>query len=476
MIATWKRLQARARPVTRALGDRGLDLLSLLHQAGVDEDIRWTRQFAARLARVLLLAGMSFATNQIPVRASALTYTTILFLTPFAILLSAVAAGFGYLDLLSRLVPYLNESLNLNLPLDMILGVIENAQRMDFHKLGLLGSVGLLFAFFLSMSNIELAIDHIWDIRKERNWWRQLREFTPFLLLLIGLIVAAGNLLLKYRDFLSTKASGEMVPQLVHGTVFLLGSLGVVLFIWLALILLFYIIPNTRVRLLPAMLGATVATGAIYLLSRLLVFFPTLLLTKNNYVFGSLAVVPALLLLLYFFWMIVLYGAAVAFIHQRLYHSREKTSAQHPQASAAFHRMEREVLDLLKAAYAVSGSPAVKGRKGVPAEILARRLGMVVGSVEVLATPLIELGLLARKRVSQGPVYAPRKPISEVDLTAIHNRLLRLDPHGTGQLRSMTALDEIKHTLAVLYSSGKLNPPLYLSDVLADRADPGRRP
>ncbi|MDB5051513.1 MAG: rane-bound transcriptional regulator, ribonuclease BN-related protein [Fibrobacteres bacterium] len=446
---------------------KGLALLSSLHRVGMDQDIRWTRQFAARLARVLVLAGMSFPVNQIPVRASALTYTSILSFVPFAVILSSVAGRFGYLDLLSRLVIYLADSMNLDLNLDPVLSVIDYAQKVDFQRLGLVGSLGLLFAFFLSMSNIELAFDHIWDIQKDRNWWRRIKDYTPFLLLLILLMVVAGNILLRYRTFLDTKFSGVEVPGLVHETVVLLSTVAVVGFLWIALGLLFYIIPNTRVRLFPAVLAAAISTGLIYLLSRVLVLFPSLILSRNNFIYGSLAIFPAVLLMIYLFWMIVLYGAAVAFMYQRLYHSREKTSAVQGD-SEAFRRMEKDVLDVLKAVYRLSGSKAMQGRRVVPLKLLAGELWDDAASVERLAEPLVDLGLLAKRRIQSGPVYAPRKPLAEVDLTGIHYLLLRLDPKGTGMLRSLTSWDEIKHTLGILYSSGKSHPPLYLGTVLAE--------
>jgi hypothetical protein len=49
---------------------------------------------------------------------------------------------------------------------------------------------------------------------------------------------------------------------------------------------------------------------------------------------------------------------------------------------------------------------------------------------------------------------------------------LRLDPKGSGMLKTLTAWDEIKHTLGVVYSSGKRHPPLYLGTVLAPRESP----
>jgi membrane protein len=322
------------------------------------------------------------------------------------------------------------------------------------------------------MNNIELAFDHIWDIRKDRSWWRALREYTPFLLLLILILVAAGNILLRYRSFLDVKFSGSPMPGLVHETVVLLGTLAIVGFLWLALVLLFYIIPNTRVRLFPAVLAATLATAAIYGLTRVLVVAPGIIMARNNFIYGSLAIIPVVLLMIYIMWTIVLYGAAVAFIYQRLYHSREKTSAPMTNDSEAFRRLEKEVLDVLKAVYALSGSKSVAGRKTVPLQALASELWDDEASVERLAEPLVDLGLLAKRHIASGPVYAPRKPMQEVDLTGIHHLLLRLDPKGTGKLRSLTAWDEINHTLGVLYSSGKQHPPLYLGTVLSPHEKP----
>ena len=210
----------------KALVGLGLAVLAALHRVGMDQDLSRTRKFPARLARVLVLAGMSFPVNQIPVRASALTYTSILSFIPFAVILSSVAGRFGYLDLLSQLVIYMADSMNLDLNLDPILNVIDYAQKIDFQRLGLVGSLGLLFAFFLSMSNIELAFDHIWDIRKDRNWWRRIREYTPFLLLLILILVAAANVLFKYRSFLNTKFTGTVMPGLVQETVIVLSTIA----------------------------------------------------------------------------------------------------------------------------------------------------------------------------------------------------------------------------------------------------------
>jgi YihY family inner membrane protein len=444
-------------------------ILGSLHRTGMDNDIRKTRQFAARLVRVVILAFMSFRANQIPVRAGALTYTTMLSVVPFAVILSAAAGRFGYLDLLSRLVSTLSEKMSPGIDLHPFLGVINYAQNVDFRQMGLVGSLALLFTFFLSMGNIELAIDHIWSIEKKRNWWRRVVEYTPFLVLLIAVLVAAGNFLLEYRDYLTPRLEGDPRTVLRHDTLFLLGNAGILGCAWSAIFLLYFLIPNTKVRFFPAALGASLATLALYGLGRSAMAFPNLFISRASYIYGSLAAVPLILLLAYLFWIVILYGAAVAFIYQRLYHVRGELSGVEPGPDG-FRRVEEDVLEVLRAVHGLSGSAAVGGRRVVPVGLVAANLGREPEDVEALAAPLVDLGYLAKRRIRSGPVYAPGLPLPEVDLAAVHKLLVRLDPEGTGRLRALTALDELKHTLGILYSSEHPEPPMRMSSVIGERA------
>jgi membrane protein len=440
-------------------------ILGSLHRTGMDNDIRKTRQFAARLLRVIILAFMSFRANQIPVRAGALTYTTMLSVVPFAVILSSVAGRFGYLDLLSRVIATMSERMSPGIDLAPILGIITYAQNVDFRQMGLVGSLALLFTFFLAMGNIELAVDHIWSIEKKRNWARRVVEYTPFMVLLIAVLTAAGNFLLEYRDYLTPRLEGDPRAVLRHDTLFLLGNAGILGCAWAAVFLLYFLIPNTKVRFFPAALGATLATLALYGLGRLAMAFPNLFISRASYVYGSLAAVPLILLLAYLFWIVILYGAAVAFIYQRLYHFRDQAADRGSEADG-FRRVEADVLELLRAIHALSGSAASGGRKAVPAGAIAARLGREAEGVEALAAPLVDLGYLSKRRIRSGPVYAPALPLPEVDLAAVHKLLVRLDPGGTGRLRALTALDELKHTLGTLYSTEHFDPPMHMSSVL----------
>ena len=59
-------------------------------------------------------------------------------------------------------------------------------------------------------------------------------------------------------------------------------------------------------------------------------------MAQNRFLYGSLAIFPVILLLAYVVWAAALFGAAVAFIHQRLHNSDAESHVppQHEQRMA----------------------------------------------------------------------------------------------------------------------------------------------
>jgi membrane protein len=255
------------------------------------------RARGARILRVMVLSGLSFTVNEVPVRAAALSFTTVLAFIPLTVILSYLAGWVGYLDLLPRLIPYFVSSLNLDLPLDPVLRGIERAEGVGFHQLGLLGSVGLLIGFYLSMSNVEEAMNCVWNVRKDRGW---------------VLLVLCVFVLFRLRRVLTRWGWGYEFSFSLPGSAFLFGSVGLLAFLWILILLMIRLLPNTRVRLRSAVYGSTAAIALLYLLSRALFLFPMIFLEKNEIFYGSLVIFPVALLLVYAFWIAVLFGAAVA--------------------------------------------------------------------------------------------------------------------------------------------------------------------
>lgn len=273
-----------------------------------------------RILRVMVLSGLSFTVNEVPVRAAALSFTTVLAFIPLTIILSYLAGWLGYFDLLPRLIPYILKTIHLNIPLEPVLKGLQRAEGVGFHQVGLLGSVGLLIGFYLSMSNVEEAMNHVWNAREDRGWLGRLRRYTPFLFVMALLLVMSAFMLFRLRKVLERWGWNHEFAFVLPGGSFLFGPIGLLAFLWILIFLMIRLLPNTRVHLRPAVYGATAAIALLYVFSRVLFIFPMLLLSKNQVFYGSLVIFPVALLLIYAFWITVLFGAAVAFVHDKLQH------------------------------------------------------------------------------------------------------------------------------------------------------------
>lgn len=281
-------------------------------------DTRGLANRAVRTLRILVLSALSFTVNEVPVRAAALVFTTLLAFIPLTIILSSIAGWLGYLGLLLELIPEIMASLNLDLPVEPLMRSIERAESLGFHQLGLLGTAGLLIGFLLSMSNIEEAMNRVWNVRKGRGWLGRLGRYTPFLVLLLAVVLVSVFLLFRARQILDAWGFGPLLSFDLPGGALLFGSLGALVFMWMVMVLMIRLLPNTRVRLSSALLGATAGIVPLYLLSRVLFLFPAAFIARNQLFYGSLAIFPVALLLVYLFWICVLFGSTVAFVQARL--------------------------------------------------------------------------------------------------------------------------------------------------------------
>jgi YihY family inner membrane protein len=281
-----------------------------------------------RMVRILVLAALSFTVNEVPVRAAALVFTSLLAFIPLTIILSSIAGWMGYLNLLQELIPNLMGSLNLDLPIDFLMEGLARAESVGFSQLGIMGSAGLLVGFFLSMSSVEEAMNRVWNVRDHRGWLGRISRYTPFLLVLLVLMVVSVFLLFRAHQYLDAFLEdwglyGGMAisfPLSVPGGALLFGSLGAVLFMWMLMVVMIKVLPNTRVKFSRALWGATAGIVPLYVLSRALLLFPALFISRNQLFYGSLAIIPVALLLVYVFWACALFGCAVAFVQERLKH------------------------------------------------------------------------------------------------------------------------------------------------------------
>ena len=97
------------------------------------------------------------------------------------------------------------------------------------------------------------------------------------------------------------------------------------LFVFLALVIVYKFIPPTKVYYRDAIIGALVGSVLLQILKKLLIiyfyFFPT-----YNVLYGAFAVIPIFLIWIYVVWLIVLIGAEISWL---LGYQRRQNTERH---------------------------------------------------------------------------------------------------------------------------------------------------
>jgi membrane protein len=260
-------------------------------------------------------------------RAMSLVYTSLLSLAPLLALSFSVLKAFG---LHNRLQPFLLEVLA---PLggkayevtDRIIDFVENIQ------VGVLGFVGFVMLFYTVISllgKIENTFNHIWRVPKPRNF---LRRFSDYLsVLLVGPVLVVSAL-----GILASMGNTELVQQIIakepFGTAYYVAGLILpYLLIVAAFTFAFLFIPNTAVKLRPALVGG-VAAGLAWELSGSLFAGFVADSAKYSAIYSAFAAIILFMIWVYISWFILLLGGVIAFYCQ--YPRYLRYASRHPSLS-----------------------------------------------------------------------------------------------------------------------------------------------
>jgi membrane protein len=171
----------------------------------------------------------------------------------------------------------------------------------------------LLFVAVLSIiNNIERAFNDIWKIKKVRSLQRRISDYLSILMLGPVLVFTVIILLQKYA-VVKTITDLPLIRSTVNFLIPYVAS-------WLLFLFLITFVPNTRVRLASALVGAIVG-GTLWQLANL--FFARFIVTSYQIgskaaLYAGFAVLPLFLIWLFISWATVLLGAEFAYAHQNI--------------------------------------------------------------------------------------------------------------------------------------------------------------
>ncbi len=358
-------------------------------------------------------------------RASALTYSTLLSLVPLLALMFAVLKGFG---VQRRLEPLLLQHLAVGNQ-EVVRQIIEYVDNTKIGALGAVGLVALLFTAVSVLGNIEASFNDIWQVHRGRNVLRKVADYIA--MLVVGPILLLASLSL--GTVLQTSGAAATLALLGPVQSLLLRAAPYVS-IWVALALVYMLMPNRRVPLASAVLGGVVA-GSLWKMAEGLYVQFQFGMAKYNAIYGAMAQLPMLLVWVYLSWCLVLLGAELAFVYQL-------------PGKGRFLRSHRDLwvprLDVALGMLLVVARRFELGHAAPSVSEVVTEVGLHPGQADGIVSRLVEDGLLTWTQ-DEPPCLLParspdRTPVAELLRRA--GRLAAMDPEeGGGGLELATTLE-----------------------------------
>lgn len=267
---------------------------------------RFTRA-ALHVTKIVVMTVREFMEQKATVRASALTYYTLLSFIPILALIFAIAKGFG---LESLLTTYLQENITSTEIVKYLMGFISNA--LNNAKGGIIAGVGvimLLYSVFKLLNNVEAAFNFLWCVRNSRSLLRKVTDYVCIMIFSPILLITALSANIVVRSSLNVYVSGAIQD-------FILGF-GPYVMLWLVFTLFYLVMPNAKVKLAPALISGVITGTAFQVVQWVYITFQV---GVNNAgaIYGSFAFFPLLLAWLQLTWTIVLAGCKIAFSIQNV--------------------------------------------------------------------------------------------------------------------------------------------------------------
>ncbi|NLX60395.1 MAG: YihY/virulence factor BrkB family protein [Phycisphaerae bacterium] len=450
-------------------------------------------RFLVYQIRLWWFCGRKLVKDRLLVTASALSYKTLISIVPlmviFFLILNAVTPG---QDMQAEIKERLFSVLNLNIgataaepemgdmppedieamdretvatwlgaKVDDIVKTIQSQGKGTRAPITIISVALMIFTGMSVFSTVEGALNHIWEVRRGRNWFVRLRDFIATIVvvgLLLAVSIYAGH---QIRGILTGQPVAENAQAEAAEPAFTSpdaqatahepeanGALGAaaewlfrtlsrivpLLIGWLVFFILYKTLPNVRVQTRASLIAGLVA-AVLWECGKF--GFGTYLqyATGATKLYGNLALIPVFLLWVWISWVIVLFGAELAYVIQ--YMGDLTRDQMEREAHRHFVRADLAAL----AVAAVVAQRFARGEQPPSRRQLGDDLGLSEGDVGEVAEAMLAAGLLRQAVVGNGaPGYLPARPLERISLADVTGTGHRMQVAARGDGRRGAAL------------------------------------
>jgi len=430
------------------------------------------KSFWIRQLRILILSVREFMKDKCLLRASALTFYTLVSIVPLMAVAFGIAQGFhfekhlenhirqkflGKEDVIvseettgeepdrapsGEIVPEESDSVpdegdeklasqdeagvdEMEVREQVINRVFEISNRvLDNAKGGLVAGIGvviLIWTVIKVLGYIEQSFNDIFGVKKPRTWPRKLSDYLFFVFISPIVFVVASSITVLFTSEITVLVTRLEIWGWVGGLIFVCLKILPFSLIWALFTFTYLFMPNTKVKFSSALLGGIIGGTLFQLIQWMFIVFQ-IGISRYGAIYGSLAALPFLLFWLKTSWLIVLYGAEIAFAHQFV--DTYEFEPDCLKVSPAY----KKLLILGVAHYCVRSFQ--EGEKPPTSIEISDNLDMPIRLVNQILYELVEAGILSEVQIweEQTPAYQPAKDICDLTIQEV---LTRIEAMGT---------------------------------------------
>jgi membrane protein len=387
------------------------------------DDLPFGKSFLIKQLRIILLAFRGYLEDRCLLRASSLTFYTLLSIVPVVAMFFGVAKGFGFERRLER------ELFERFPGQEEVLGQVINFANslLEETQGGLIAGIGMLVLFWSVLKvlgHIEMALNDIWEIKKQRSWVRKFTDYLSIILISPILVLMSGSATVFITTQVTQIAQEVKLLGAVSPLISLLLKFTPYVLIWALFTILYIIMPNTKVNFKAGLLGGVVA-GTLYQIAQGAYISFQIGAAKYNAIYGSFAALPLFLMWVQISWWIVLFGAELSFANQNVH-----TYEYEPDCLKVSPRFKK--LLTLQMTHLLIKNFA-NGEKPVTDSQISTQLEIPIRLVHNILYDLVESGLVSETITDQDKEIA-YQPARDINKLSIQYVLEALEQSGTDTL------------------------------------------
>ncbi len=414
-------------------------------------DLNRARRFLIKHTRVVVIAMKEFIEDQCPLRASALTFYSLLSIVPVVAMAFAIAQGFGFQKRLEQqiLEKFSGQEQVIMQVIDFSRNMLENTKGSVIAGVGV---AVLLWAVIRVLGQIEASLNDIWRIKTPRSLGRKFSDYLSMMFIATFLLIMSSSVTVMIATQLNAITQKMALLGLFSPLISLVIGILPYCLIWILFAFIYIFMPNARISYASGIIAGVVA-GTIFVIVQKFYIVFQVGVAKYNAIYGSFAALPLFLIWLQLSWFIVLFGAELSCAHQNV--EDYEFEPDRKNISPSFRKLlSLQIVHLLVVQF-------TRGENPMTSKAISRFLDIPIRLVREIIADLAECGLVSAtaSKDEKEVAYQPARDINDFTVAFIIDALENkgVDSIPVAGTDSLAALSETLKAFGVAIAKSPAN-------------------